>query len=128
MRIRTDGGWCMFKILASLIALFLIAATVFELRQERMNLTSQSAHLFVKLNRRQHALWGQQTQIAAETNPIVISQRLKARQMTADISKKSAPSQNTSTPSELIAVPVKTVSSNKYPSVMQASERDWENR
>ncbi len=91
----------MFKILVSLASLFLVAALVLVLRQERMDLTSDSARLFIKINQQRHRLWGQQIKISAGTNPIAISRQLKARAAAAAAHRASA------TMPALIAVPVK---------------------
>ncbi|NNM87834.1 MAG: hypothetical protein HKL95_04880 [Phycisphaerae bacterium] len=90
----------MLKILVSLVSLFLVAVLVLSLRQERMDLTSQSAKLFIKINQRRHLLWGQQIKISAGTNPIAISKKLKAR-AAAEAAQRAA-----ATMPALIAVPV----------------------
>ncbi len=92
----------MLKLLVSLVSLFLVAVLVLALRQERMDLTSNSAKLFIKINQRRHLLWGQQIKISAATNPIAISRTLKAR------AAAEAAQQATATMPALIAVPVKT--------------------
>ena len=91
----------MLKLLVSLVSLFLVAALVLALREQRMDLTSDSAKLFIKINQRRHLLWGQQIKISTATNPIAISRTLKARAAAEAAQRADA------TMPALIAVPVK---------------------
>ena len=72
----------MLKLIAAMIGFLLMAAALLGLRQEQINLTSQCAHLYGKILSRQHILWDQQTQIAANTNTMTLTRRL-ARQTSA---------------------------------------------
>jgi hypothetical protein len=75
-----DGGPGMFKILTCLIAFFVIAALLFGIRQKRLDLTSESAHISAQIARHRQILWDQQTKIAADTNPLTLARKLKALQ------------------------------------------------
>ncbi len=73
-----DGGPGMFKILTCLIAFFVIAGLLFGIRQVRLDLTSESAHISAQIARHRQILWDQQTKIAADTNPLTLAQKLQA--------------------------------------------------
>ncbi|NNM86607.1 MAG: hypothetical protein HKL96_12730 [Phycisphaerales bacterium] len=72
----------MLKLIAAMAGFLLMAAVLLGLRQQQINLTSQCAHLYSKILSRQHILWDQQTQIAANTNTMTLTRRL-ARQAAA---------------------------------------------
>jgi hypothetical protein len=75
-----DGGPGMFKIVTCLIAFFVVAGLLFGIRQKRLDLTSQSAHISAQIARRREILWDQQTKIAADTNPLALAARIKQMQ------------------------------------------------
>lgn len=85
-----DGGPDMFKILTCLITFFIIAGALFSIREIRLDLTSQSTRLSAQIARRQQILWDQQTKIAAATNPLTLTARLKAMQAVQSATQPAA--------------------------------------
>ncbi len=66
----------MFKVIFTLAVFFLVALTLLGLRQQRLAYTSQTAALNGRVWRKRHMLWGQEAQIAARTNPVVLARKL----------------------------------------------------
>jgi len=66
----------MLKLLLCMIAAFLTAIAVLELRQQRLNLNFQTSRLHSEIEKRQGTLWNQQLQIAASTAPNAISKTI----------------------------------------------------
>ncbi len=96
VRLYTDGAAIMYKIIACLISFLLVATILFGLRRDRLNVTAESARVFHKIGQRRHILWDLQTRLSAQTNPIVLSRRIKeldakaaAAAVTADASQSA---------------------------------------
>jgi cell division protein FtsL len=66
----------MLKLLLCLIAAFLTAIVVLELRQQRLNLNFQANRLHNEIEKRQAKLWSQQLQIAGYTAPNAIAKTI----------------------------------------------------
>ena len=66
----------MLKLLICLLASFLTAVVVLELRQQQVNLNYQANRLHSEIEKRQAKLWSQQLQIAGYTAPNAIAQTI----------------------------------------------------
>ncbi len=96
-----DGAAIMYKIIVCLLSFMLVATVLFELRRARLNVTSDSAHLFHQIGRRRHILWDLQTRLSAQTNPIVLTKRIKALD-----ARTAANTADTTAPASVTPVPV----------------------
>lgn len=99
-----DGAAIMYKIIACLLSFMLVATVLFDLRRARLNVTANSAHLFHQIGRRRHILWDLQTRLSAQTNPIVLTKRIKALD-----ARTAANAANTTAPASVTPMPVNTV-------------------
>ena len=95
-----DGAAIMYKIIACHLSFMLVATVLFDLRRSRLNVTADSAHLFHQIGRRRHILWDLQTRLSAQTNPIVLTKRIKAldARTAADAADTTAPASVTPMP------------------------------
>ncbi len=73
-----DGAANMYKIVTCLFCFMLMAAVLFDLRRTRLDVTADSARLFHTIGQRRHILWDLQTRLSAQTNPIILTKRIKA--------------------------------------------------
>ncbi len=66
----------MFKLLICLISATLIAVCMLQLRQQRLQLSYETAELDKQIHNQQARLWNQQIQIASCTAPNAIGQTI----------------------------------------------------
>lgn len=67
----------MFKLFVTLVLFLALALGLLGLRMRRLELTAETARLRLDVERRQHQLWGQEDQIARQTNPPALAEGLR---------------------------------------------------
>lgn len=81
----------MLKLLLCIICGTALAATVLQLRQQRLELLHQSSRLHAELEEVQMQLWNQQLQIASSTAPMAIRQTVEHYDLTLVPTNTSIP-------------------------------------
>ena len=66
----------MLKLFVTLVLFLALALGLLGLRMRRLELTAETARLRLDVERRQHQLWGQEDQIARQTNPPALAEGL----------------------------------------------------
>lgn len=103
-------GWLvhMAKIITCLAAFMVIAALLFSLRSQRLDVTSACAELTHHIQQQTHKLWDQQVQIAKHANPEALNRELKALTAAASPATSAAPKPGGASEGVVVPQPIST--------------------